>query len=322
MEKGTLLYEGKAKKVYQTNNDDIVWIEYKDSATAFNGEKKASIAGKGRLNNEITSLLFSKLQALGIDSHFIKKLSATEQLVKKVEIIPLETVVRNFSAGSFAKRLGVEEGAKLARPIVEFYYKDDALGDPLLIEDHIEILQLANSDEVAILKEKALQVNTVLSELFKELGIRLVDFKLEFGKDENGNILLADEISPDTCRLWDDKTNEKLDKDVFRRDLGNLTDAYETILARLRRPISMYKVKVFVTLRESVLDPQGTVVKNSLHSLNYSEVSDVRIGKYMELTIDKSDRPVDEVVKDMCERLLANVVIEDYRYEIEEAVAQ
>ncbi|MFE8697064.1 phosphoribosylaminoimidazolesuccinocarboxamide synthase [Cytobacillus sp. FJAT-53684] len=233
MEKGTLLYEGKAKKVYQTNNDDIVWVEYKDSATAFNGEKKASIAGKGRLNNEITSLLFSKIQALGIDSHFIKKVSETEQLVKKVEIIPLETVVRNLSAGSFAKRLGVEEGTKLARPIVEFYYKDDALGDPLLTEDHIEILQLANIDEVAILKEKALQVNTVLSGLFKELGIRLVDFKLEFGKDENGNILLADEISPDTCRLWDDKTNEKLDKDVFRRDLGNLTDAYETILARL-----------------------------------------------------------------------------------------
>lgn len=233
MEKGALLYEGKAKKVYQTNDENIVWIEYKDSATAFNGEKKASISGKGRLNNEITSLLFSKLQELGIDSHFIKKLSETEQLVKKVDIIPLETVVRNVAAGSFSKRLGVEEGKELSRPIVEFYYKDDELGDPLLTEDHIEVLQLADKQEVTLLQEKALQVNAVLKDFFKDLGIKLVDFKLEFGKDESGQILLADEISPDTCRLWDIETNEKLDKDVFRRDLGNLTDAYENILARL-----------------------------------------------------------------------------------------
>ncbi len=228
-----MLYEGKAKKIYETNDENIVWVEYKDSATAFNGEKQANITGKGRLNNEITSLLFSKIQALGIESHFIKKVSETEQLVKRVEIIPLETVVRNYSAGSFAKRLGVEEGTPLVKPIVEFYFKDDALGDPLLTDDHIEALQLASKGEVAILKEKALKVNTVLSKVFKELGIRLVDFKLEFGKDEDGNILLADEISPDTCRLWDLTTNEKLDKDVFRRDLGNLTDAYENILARL-----------------------------------------------------------------------------------------
>ncbi|MCS0656427.1 phosphoribosylaminoimidazolesuccinocarboxamide synthase [Cytobacillus firmus] len=233
MEKGALLYEGKAKKVYQTNDENIVWIEYKDSATAFNGEKKASISGKGRLNNEITSLLFSNLQELGIDSHFIKKLSETEQLVKKVDIIPLETVVRNVAAGSFSKRLRVEEGKELSRPIVEFYYKDDELGDPLLTEDHIEVLQLADKQEVTLLQEKALQVNAVLKDFFKDLGIKLVDFKLEFGKDESGKILLADEISPDTCRLWDIETNEKLDKDVFRRDLGNLTDAYENILARL-----------------------------------------------------------------------------------------
>jgi phosphoribosylaminoimidazole-succinocarboxamide synthase len=233
MEKGALLYEGKAKKVYKTDDQNIVWIEYKDSATAFNGEKKASIDGKGRLNNEITSLLFSKLQELGIDSHFIKKVSETEQLVKKVDIIPLETVVRNLAAGSFSKRLGVEEGTVLPRPIVEFYYKDDALGDPILTEDHIEVLELANAEEVALLKEKALNVNAILRGFFKELGINLVDFKLEFGKDDSGHILLADEISPDTCRLWDMETNEKLDKDVFRRDLGNLTDAYENILARL-----------------------------------------------------------------------------------------
>ncbi|RTR25762.1 phosphoribosylaminoimidazolesuccinocarboxamide synthase [Robertmurraya yapensis] len=233
MEKQALLYEGKAKRVYQTNDDQLVWLEYKDSATAFNGEKKEQITGKGRLNNEITSLIFSKLKEAGMASHFVEKLSETEQLVKKVQIIPLETVVRNFAAGSFSKRLGIEEGRPLSKPIVEFYYKDDELGDPLLTEDHIEELKLATKEEVAILKEKALEVDALLTKLFQDIDIRLIDFKLEFGKDAEGQIVLADEISPDTCRLWDQQTNEKLDKDVFRRDLGNLTDAYETILTRL-----------------------------------------------------------------------------------------
>lgn len=233
MEKQALLYEGKAKRVYQTNDDQLVWLEYKDSATAFNGEKKAQITGKGRLNNEITSLIFLKLKEAGMASHFVEKLSETEQLVKKVSIIPLETVVRNFAAGSFSKRLGIEEGRPLSKPIVEFYYKDDELGDPLLTEDHIEELKLATKEEIAILKEKALEVDALLTKLFQDIDIRLIDFKLEFGKDAEGEIVLADEISPDTCRLWDQQTNEKLDKDVFRRDLGNLTDAYETILTRL-----------------------------------------------------------------------------------------
>ncbi len=233
MEKRALLYEGKAKRVYGTSDENIVWLEYKDSATAFNGEKKANITGKGRLNNEITSLLFLKLKDMGIESHFIEKLSETEQLVKKVSIIPLEVVVRNLAAGSFSKRLGIEEGQPLSKPLVEFYYKDDSLGDPIMTEDHIEELKLATEKEVAILKKNALEVNKALSAFFAELGIRLIDFKLEFGKDSNGEIMLADEVSPDTCRLWDIKTNAKLDKDVFRRDLGNLTEAYENILARL-----------------------------------------------------------------------------------------
>lgn len=228
-----LLYEGKAKRIYKTDDENTVLVEYKDSATAFNGVKKADITGKGRLNNEITSLLFIKLKEQGIDSHFIERISETEQLVKKVTIIPLETVVRNVAAGSLSKRLGMEEGKDLSNPIVEFYYKNDELGDPLLTTDHILELKVASLEEMAVLKEKALQVNTVLSSFFDELGIRLIDFKLEFGKDDAGQILLADEISPDTCRLWDKKTNEKLDKDVFRRDLGSLTDAYEKILARL-----------------------------------------------------------------------------------------
>jgi phosphoribosylaminoimidazole-succinocarboxamide synthase len=227
------LYEGKAKRIYPTDNEQIVLVEYKNSATAYNGQKKADITGKGRLNNEITSLLFLKLKEQGIESHFIKRISETEQLVKRVTIIPLEVVVRNVAAGSFSKRLGIEEGSELSGPIVEFYLKNDELGDPLLTIDHALELKLASVEEIAILKEKALEVNTVLSSFFNELGIRLIDFKLEFGKDKDGQILLADEISPDTCRLWDKETNEKLDKDVFRRDLGSLTDAYENILARL-----------------------------------------------------------------------------------------
>lgn len=233
MEKRELLYEGKAKRLYATEDNGVLLVEFKDSATAFNGEKKSEISGKGALNNQITSLIFKKLKEENIPSHFIEKISETEQLVKKVTIIPLEVVIRNTAAGSFSKRLGVEEGTSLKKPLVEFYYKDDDLGDPLLIEDHIEELAIASREEVATLKEKALEVNRVLSAFFKELDVKLIDFKLEFGKEADGSILLADEISPDNCRLWDAKTNEKMDKDVFRRNLGSLTDAYEKILAKL-----------------------------------------------------------------------------------------
>lgn len=231
--KQQLLYEGKAKKIYATDERDVLWVEYKDSATAFNGEKKATIVGKGRLNNEISSLLFTKLKEAGIPNHFMKKLSPTEQLVKSVAIIPLEVVVRNVVAGSLAKRLGLAEGTPLETPLVEFYYKNDDLGDPLLVEDHIAILKLASRGEIAWLKSEALKVNDVLRAHFAERKVRLIDFKLEFGRTADGAILLADEVSPDTCRLWDAETNEKLDKDVFRRDLGSLTEAYEVILQRL-----------------------------------------------------------------------------------------
>ncbi|WP_339148729.1 MULTISPECIES: phosphoribosylaminoimidazolesuccinocarboxamide synthase [unclassified Sutcliffiella] len=233
LQKQELLYEGKAKLVYSTTDENTVWIQYKNSATAFNGEKKADITGKGRLNNEITSLLFSMLTEAGIENHFIERKSETEQLVKKVDIIPLEVVVRNITAGSMAKRLGIEEGTTLEQPIVEFYYKDDSLGDPLITEDHVQLLKLATPAEMDILKHVARKVNVVLSEFFEKKNLRLVDFKLEFGKTEDGRIILADEVSPDTCRLWDKDTNEKLDKDVFRRNLGSLTDAYEKILARI-----------------------------------------------------------------------------------------
>ncbi|MFD2683043.1 phosphoribosylaminoimidazolesuccinocarboxamide synthase [Bacillus seohaeanensis] len=233
MEKGSILYEGKAKRIYTTVEEEVVWVEYKNSATAFNGEKKTDIEGKGALNNKITSLLFSKLQEQGIESHFMEKISDHEQLVKRVAIIPLEVVVRNVAAGSLSKRIGLEEGTPLKQTIVEFYYKNDELGDPLLTDEHIDLLQLATQDERQELKQKALQVNDFLKTLFDDIGVRLIDFKLEFGKDAEGHILLADEISPDTCRLWDKETNQKLDKDVFRRDLGSLTDVYQIILERL-----------------------------------------------------------------------------------------
>ncbi|EKN66221.1 phosphoribosylaminoimidazolesuccinocarboxamide synthase [Schinkia azotoformans] len=233
MEKGQLLYEGKAKRIYTTEEENIVWVEYKDDATAFNGEKKAQISGKGRLNNQITTLLFEKLAEAGIENHFVEKLSDTEQLVKKVKIIPLEVVVRNIIAGSLAKRLGNEEGTELKNAIVEFYYKNDALGDPIVNNDHIQYLEIATEAELQKIKQTALKVNDILDPFFAERNVILVDFKLEFGVTDKGELILADEISPDTCRLWDKATNQKLDKDIFRRDLGNLTDAYEEILKRL-----------------------------------------------------------------------------------------
>jgi phosphoribosylaminoimidazole-succinocarboxamide synthase len=233
MEKLEQMYEGKAKKIYATSDENIVWVSYKDSATAFNGEKKAEIEGKGRLNNEISSILFELLKEKGIKSHFVKRVSETEQLVKKVTIIPLEVVVRNIAAGSLSKRTGIPEGQILPRTIVEFYFKNDDLGDPLITEEHIDILNLASKEQLEVISKQALQVNEILTSYFVQRNVKLVDFKLEFGLDSEGQLLLADEVSPDTCRLWDAETNEKFDKDVFRRELGSLTDAYETILKRL-----------------------------------------------------------------------------------------
>ncbi|MFN4213327.1 phosphoribosylaminoimidazolesuccinocarboxamide synthase [Exiguobacterium sp.] len=226
------IYEGKAKALYETEEPGVLRVYYKDDATAFNGEKKQSIDGKGVLNNAITTRLFKLMHDNKIPTHFIEKLSDREQLVRRVDIIPLEVVVRNVAAGSLAKRLGWEEGTPLLAPIVEFYYKDDALGDPLLTEDHIRLLQVATHKEVETLRQLGLWVNDVLLEFFGDHGIDLIDFKLEFGKVD-GTIILADEISPDTCRLWDKETKQKLDKDVFRRDLGSLTETYGQLLTRI-----------------------------------------------------------------------------------------
>lgn len=235
MEKGTLIYEGKAKKLFQTDDPAIIWVEYLNQATALNGAKKDQISGKGELNNQITGLIFDFLKSKGITNHYIKQLSETEQLIQNVEIIPLEVVVRNIAAGSFSKRLAIPEGTPLKSPIVEFYYKNDELDDPMVIDAHILTLELATAEELTQLRQKALAVGEALTELFDSIDITLVDFKLEFGRQKDGSILLADEVSPDTCRLWDKQTNEHLDKDIYRRDLGDIIPVYQEVLNRLEK---------------------------------------------------------------------------------------
>ncbi|WP_028328949.1 phosphoribosylaminoimidazolesuccinocarboxamide synthase [Brachyspira alvinipulli] len=232
-EKKEMIYEGKAKKVYATDNADQIIVYYKDDATAFNGEKKGSIKDKGVMNNEITSLLFKMLEKNGIKTHFIEKLNDREQLCQKVQIFPLEVIVRNLIAGSMAKRLGIEEGTVPPNTIFEICYKNDEYGDPLINDHHAVALKLATYDELKYIYEVTSKVNNLLKDALDKIGITLVDFKVEFGKNSKGEILLADEITPDTCRFWDKETGKKLDKDRFRRDLGSIEEAYIEVLNRL-----------------------------------------------------------------------------------------
>lgn len=234
MKKLEMLYEGKAKKVYKTEDEKLLIVEYKDDATAFDGLKKGSIAGKGAVNNVMTNIIFQMLAEKGIPTHFVEQLNERETVVKAVKILPLEVIIRNVAAGSFSKRYGVEEGSALARTVLEFSYKNDALGDPLINDDHILALELANEEQLARVKEYAYQVNDALKGFFLDRGLKLIDFKIEFGVHE-GEIILADEISPDTCRLWDLATGEKMDKDRFRRDLGNVEETYQEVLGRVKK---------------------------------------------------------------------------------------
>ena len=233
VKKGDQMYEGKAKKIFATSNPDLVIMEYKDSATAFNGEKKGEIDEKGILNNTIAASIFQMLNQKGIPTHFIAKLSDRKVLCKKVSIVPLEVIVRNVAAGSFSKRLAVPEGSELKTTIFELSYKDDELGDPLINDYHAVAIGAATWDDLKVIYDITAKINDILKDFFLGCGVRLIDFKLEFGRDSQGNIILADEISPDTCRFWDAKTNEKLDKDRFRRDLGGVEDAYQEIMKRL-----------------------------------------------------------------------------------------
>lgn len=237
MTKKELLYEGKAKKVFSTEDDNLLIVSYKDDATAFNGLKKGTIVGKGIINNRMSNLLMQRLEKSDIPTHFVEELSDRETLVKKVSIVPLEVIVRNIAAGSFSKRYGVEEGFVFESPTIEFSYKNDQLGDPLINEYHALAMKLATKKELETIKKYAFGVNEQLKAFWAECGITLVDFKLEFGRLSDGSIVLADEISPDTCRLWDSKTGEKLDKDRFRRDLGGVEGAYTEVMKRLNEHI-------------------------------------------------------------------------------------
>ena len=233
MEKATLLYEGKAKKVYATNDPELVIVSYKDDATALDGLKKGTISGKGVINNKMSNYLCRLLQKHGVPTHFVEELSDRETVVKKVSIVPLEVIIRNISAGSFAKRYGVEEGIVFTEPTIEFSYKNDELHDPLINSYHALALGLATKKEIENIKAMAFKINDILKEYFLSLNVKLVDFKLEFGRLKDGTIVLADEISPDTCRFWDADTNEKLDKDRFRRDMGGVEDAYNEMMKRV-----------------------------------------------------------------------------------------
>ncbi len=233
MKKLQQIYEGKAKKVFATDDPDVVLVDYKDDATAFNGLKKGTITGKGVINNRVTNFLMQMLEKNGIPTHYIEEISDRETLVKKVDIVPLEVIVRNIAAGSLSKRLGVPEGTKLKKTVIEYCYKNDDLGDPMVNEYHIAAMGWATEEEVKLIAGYSLKINKLLSSFLKQSNIELIDFKLEFGKTSDGTIVLADEISPDTCRFWDSKTHEKLDKDRFRRDLGGVEDAYQEILKRL-----------------------------------------------------------------------------------------
>ena len=238
MIRGKQIYEGKAKKLFETDDPGLVIVSYKDDATAFNGQKKGTIEAKGEINNRMSNLLMKMLEEKGIRTHFVRELNSRETLVKRVSIIPLEVIVRNISAGSFSSRFGVEEGIVFDSPTIEFSYKNDALGDPLINSYHVAALKLATAEEIAAVKDTAFRVNSEMKSFWAERGVTLVDLKLEFGRLADGTVVLADEISPDTCRLWDSATKKKLDKDRFRRDLGGVAEAYREIMSRLERGCS------------------------------------------------------------------------------------
>ena len=328
------VYSGKAKDLFETDDPSVMRAYFRDSATAFNAQKKGEIHDKGKVNATISTYLFELCEKSGIKTHFIKQISENELLIKKVKIIPLEVIVRNITAGSLCKRLGIKEGKILKNPIVEFSYKNDALGDPLLTRAYIkDALEVADDKVLDEITSLALKANEIFKEFFAGVGIKVVDFKLEFGTNNNGELLLADELSPDNFRFWDAKTNEKLDKDRFRQDLGNVEGAYGEMLKRVKEGLKneparrrtgepassqSYNVRVQILPKADILDPQGQAVEKALKSLSYSEVIDLKIGKEIVFKLKSESKEKAQVhVKEMCEKLLANPVIEDYKIEID-----
>jgi len=354
-ERRELLYEGKAKRLYATDEPGRLLVEFKDDATAFNAQKRGVIAGKGAANNAITQRVFAALEAVGVPTHFVAGVSETEQLVEKVEIVPLEVVVRNRAAGSFAKRYGVEEGGVLDPIVVEWCVKSDELGDPPINDAAAVALGLATEDDLAELFDMATAVNDALKAYFAGVGLDLVDLKLEFGRDQDGALVLADEVSPDTCRLWDLESGERLDKDRFRRDLGGVEDAYAEVLRRVAGEAGdperfaaafeppedspfedghggedhdhgdgehdhshHHRAVVSVMLKPSILDPQGRAVLETLERLGYDAVRDVRVGKRVEVELEGEPDEVERQLHDMAEKVLSNPVMESYDLELEE----
>jgi phosphoribosylaminoimidazole-succinocarboxamide synthase len=317
MEKKELIYEGKAKMVFATDEPGQVIHEFKDDATAFDGKKRGTIAGKGRTNAQMSDIVFRYLEKKGVRTHHIKLLSDTEILTWWLDMIKVEIIVRNYAAGSLAKRLGYPERTNMKSPLVEFYYKSDELGDPMLAREHIRELGLASDEQLDEMTAIALKVNYILSPYFEARGLILADFKLEFGQRE-GRIYLGDEFSPDICRLWDVETGEIMDKDRFRRDLGRVEETYAEVLRRVKEEEIGLKVSIYVSPKKGVLDPAGQAALGALRSLGFEEVADVQMGKYITLRLEGAEsEKTGERVQDMCERLLANPIIEDYHIEME-----
>ena len=349
--RGELLYEGKAKRVYETEDPDRLLVEYKDDATAFNAQKRGTIRGKGAINNAVSERIFRLLGGVGIPTHLIKRVSDDEQLVRAVTIIPLEVIVRNRAAGSFAARYGVEEGTELELTVIEWCLKDDALGDPPINDAAAVALGIATPDELEELFGLAMAVNDTLKAFFSGVDLELIDFKLEFGRTADGEIVLADEISGDTCRLWDARSGEKLDKDRFRRDLGGVEEAYQEVADRIlgeRGAAAAAAVEasglephghdhghdhgtgghdhpaephhhaiVDVMLKRSILDPQGRAVQNTLQRLGHDNVVDLRVGKRIEITLLGDGDAVREQLLTIAESVLSNPVMEDVEVAME-----
>lgn len=346
--RGALLYEGKAKRLYATDSGDALLVEFKDDATAFNAQKRGVITGKGAVNNAVSARLMGYLEAAGVPTHLLEVVSADEQLVRRVSIVPLEVIARNRAAGSFAQRYGVAEGGELDPVVIEWCYKNDALGDPFINDAAAVALGFATVEDLEEMFELTVQVNEALKALFESVGLVLADFKLEFGRTSAGELVLADEISPDTCRLWDAVSGEKLDKDRFRRDLGGVEDAYEQVHARVaaadldaaltayRRACAghedghdhhrdhdagespSHRAVVDVMLKRSILDPQGRAVESTLRRLGHHNVADVRIGKRIELSVAGTPGEVSEQVDAIAEAVLSNPVMEEYVVEFVE----
>ncbi len=318
MEKRELIYEGKAKMVFATDQPGQVIHEFKDDATAFDGKKRGTIAGKGGTNAQMSDVIFRYLEKKGVHTHHIKLISDSEIVTWWLEMFQVEIIVRNYAAGSLAKRLGYAERTQMNSPLVEFYYKSDELGDPMLSREHIRELGLATDAQLDEMAAIAIKVNDILTPYFEARGLILADFKLEFGQ-RGDRIYLGDEFSPDVCRLWDIGTGEIMDKDRFRKDLGGEEEAYAEVLRRVKEEETGLRVSIYVSPKKGVLDPAGQAALGALKSLGFGEVSDVQIGKYIILRLEGIESAgAEERVEEMCERLLANPIIEDYRIEIED----